>query len=156
MRLAFGVVLLVAGLAACSDSAPSGGAPPAPTQTQPTPTRTQSAAPTSAPTTPADPPSTTPKPTRTPTSKPTAAGPVTMSIPAAGIRGLPVVAYRGTADDRPGTRIQDRSVAASPRGPAGGVGPGQIGNFIITGHRTSHGRPIGRVPGLVNGDHIVI
>lgn len=79
-----------------------------------------------------------------------------MSIPAIGVRGLRVVAYTGTADDRPGTRIQDRGVAASPRGSAGGVGPGEIGNFIITGHRTSHGRPLGRVPELANGDHILI
>ena len=79
-----------------------------------------------------------------------------MTIPAIGVRGLRVVSYTGTADDRAGTRIQDRGVAASPRGPAGGVGPGQIGNFIITGHRTSHGRPLGQVPELVNGDHILI
>ncbi|MFG1627098.1 class E sortase [Kribbella sp. NPDC049227] len=79
-----------------------------------------------------------------------------MAIPAIGVRGLRVVAYPGTADDRAGTRIQDRGVAASPRGPAGGVGPGQIGNFIITGHRTSHGRPLGRAPEMVNGDHILI
>jgi sortase A len=79
-----------------------------------------------------------------------------MSIPAIGIRRLRVVAYTGTADDRPGTRIQDRGVAASPRGRAGGVGPGEIGNFIVTGHRVSHGRPLGRVPELRTGDHILI
>jgi sortase A len=79
-----------------------------------------------------------------------------MSIPAIGVRGLRVVAYSGTADDRPGTTIQNRGVAASPRGPAGGVGPGQIGNFILTGHRVSHGRPLERVPELRNGDHILI
>ena len=67
-----------------------------------------------------------------------------------------MVAYEGTADDRPGTRIQNRGVAASPRGPAGGVGPGEIGNFIITGHRVSHGRPLDQVPELENGDHILI
>jgi len=47
-------------------------------------------------------------------------------------------------------------VAASPRGKTGGVGPGEVGNFIVTGHRTSAGRPLGRVPELVNGDHILI
>jgi sortase A len=67
-----------------------------------------------------------------------------------------VVAYTGTADDRPGTRIQNRGYAANPRGPRGGVGPGEIGNFIITGHRTSHGRPFGRLPELKNGDHVLI
>lgn len=79
-----------------------------------------------------------------------------MAIPAIGVRGLRVVAYTGTADDRPGTVIQDRGVAASPRGRAGGVGPGEIGNFIITGHRVSHGRPLERVPELVKGDHVLI
>jgi sortase A len=79
-----------------------------------------------------------------------------MTIPAIGVRGLRVVAYVGTADDRPGTVIQNRGVAASPRGPRGGVGPGDVGNFIITGHRTSHGRPLGRATELVNGDHILI
>ncbi|TCC36501.1 class E sortase [Kribbella speibonae] len=79
-----------------------------------------------------------------------------MSIPAIGVRNLRVVAYTGTADDRPGTRIQDRGVAASPRGRAGGVGPGEIGNFIVTGHRVSHGRPLVRAPELRNGDHVLI
>jgi sortase A len=67
-----------------------------------------------------------------------------------------VVPYVGTADDRPGTVIQDRGVAASPRGKAGGVGPGEIGNYIITAHRTTHGRPFGRVPELRNGDHVLV
>ncbi|MFB6726036.1 class E sortase [Kribbella sp. NPDC056345] len=78
-----------------------------------------------------------------------------MSIPSIGVRGLRVVSYPGTADDRPGTTIQDRGVAASPRGPAGGVGVGEIGNFIITGHRVSHGRPLERVPELANGAHVL-
>ncbi|TDD42045.1 sortase [Kribbella antibiotica] len=81
---------------------------------------------------------------------------VTMSIPSIGVRNLRVVAYEGTADDRPGTTIQDRGVAASPRGPGGGVGAGEVGNFIITGHRVSHGRPLERVPDLANGTHILI
>jgi sortase A len=79
-----------------------------------------------------------------------------MAIPAIGVRGLRVVPYVGTADDRPGTRIQNRGVAASPRGNQGGVGPGQVGNFIVTGHRVSHGRPLDGVPELANGDHILI
>jgi sortase A len=91
-----------------------------------------------------------------PSPRPTVSGPVSMSIPAAGVRNLRVVAYTGTADDRPGTRIQDRGVAASPRGRAGGVGPGEIGNFIVTGHRVSHGRPLEHAPDLRNGDHVLI
>jgi len=79
-----------------------------------------------------------------------------MGIQAIGVSGLRVVAYSGTADDRPGTAIQNHGVAASPRGPAGGVGPGDIGNFIVTAHRTTHGEPFGRVPELQNGDHILV
>ena len=81
---------------------------------------------------------------------------MTLSIPALGVRDLRVVAYTGTADDRPGTQIQNRGFLASPRGKAGGVGPGEIGNFIVTGHRVSHGRPLEHAPDLRNGDHILI
>jgi sortase A len=62
----------------------------------------------------------------------------------------------GTADDRPGTRLQDRGFVASPRGTKGGVGPGEVGNFIITGHRTSHNRPFAQLPELANGKHILV
>nr|WP_238351656.1 class E sortase [Kribbella shirazensis] len=153
-----GAFVVLAALVGCSDTSLTGESvsPRVPSTTQPTsPTTsppTSSQAPSPAPTSPATtrPPSTPPKP------KPPATGPASMSIPAIGVRGLRVVAYTGTADDRPGTRIQDRGVAASPRGRAGGVGPGEIGNFIITGHRVSHGRPLERVPELRTGDHILI
>jgi sortase A len=102
---------------------------------------------------PAVPPVKIPVPTPARTTTTTAA---TLGIPAIGVAGLRVVPYNGTADDRAGTIIQDRGVAASPRGPRGGVGPGQLGNFIITGHRTAHGRPFGRLPELRNGEHILI
>jgi sortase A len=110
--------------------------------------------PTTGPSSPTAKPSTprTPSPTATRTTTAVAS----MTIPAIGVRRLRVVAYKGTADDRPGTVIQDRGVAASPRGRAGGVGPGEIGNYIITAHRTTHGRPFGRVPELKNGDHILV
>jgi sortase A len=81
---------------------------------------------------------------------------VTLAIPSIGVRALRVVSYTGTADDKPGTLIQNRRVLASPRGPAGGVGAGEIGNFIVTGHRTTHGRPFGRLPELKNGAHVFV
>jgi len=31
-----------------------------------------------------------------------------------------------------------------------------VGNFILTAHRTTHGRPFGKVPELQNGDHILV
>jgi len=79
-----------------------------------------------------------------------------LSVPALGIRNLPVVPYRGWTDDAPGTRIQDRGVAASPFGPRGGVGPGGVGNYQVTGHRTSSTQPFLDLPSLSRGDRIVV
>ena len=79
-----------------------------------------------------------------------------LSIPAIGLDRLPVQAYRGTADDREGTRIQDRGLAATPRGPRGGVGPGEVGNMVVTAHRTTAGRPFGRLPSLRTGEHVLV
>ncbi len=79
-----------------------------------------------------------------------------MSIPALGVRDFPVVRYRGTPDDGPGTEIQNDGAMASPRGPGGGVGPGVVGNFIVTGHRTSHTAPLADLPDLDPGDRVVV
>ncbi|WP_432945896.1 class E sortase [Kribbella sp. CA-253562] len=122
---------------------PTGGAAePAPTTATPSTTPTPKASPA------------TPSPTPSPTARRTTSS--VLAIPALRVRGLRVVPYNGTADDRPGTVIQDRGVAASPRGARGGVGPGEVGNFIVTAHRTTHGRPFGRVPQLKNGDHVLV
>jgi sortase A len=80
----------------------------------------------------------------------------TMRIPALGLRALPVVPYRGSPDDGPGTRIQNGGVAASPFGAGGGVGPGQVGNYIVTGHRTTPPAPFADVPSLRRGDHVLV
>ncbi len=45
---------------------------------------------------------------------------------------------------------------ASPRGPRGGVGPGVVGNFLVTGHRTSHNAPLANLPDLDPGDRVVV
>lgn len=79
-----------------------------------------------------------------------------VSIPSIRVHDLRVVAYKGRPDDEPGTRIQDRGPAASPRGPGGGVGPGQVGNLIITAHRTSADRPFRALPSVRNGAHILV
>jgi len=47
-------------------------------------------------------------------------------------------------------------VLASPRGPDGGVGPGVVGNFIVTGHRTSHGAPLAHLPELTAGARVLV
>ncbi|MFD9100422.1 class E sortase [Streptomyces virginiae] len=78
----------------------------------------------------------------------------TLSIPAAGISGLRVVPYEGTTDDVPGTRIQDRGLAASPYGTRGGVGPGQVGNFLVTAHRLSAGGPLRNLTAVGAGDTV--
>jgi sortase A len=79
-----------------------------------------------------------------------------LSIPAIGVGKLPVIPYTGEADDGPGTRIQNRGVAATPRGPRGGVGPGEVGNLIVTAHRTSAGGPFRRLPALRHGSHVLV
>ncbi|MFI6284780.1 class E sortase [Streptomyces sp. NPDC051018] len=79
-----------------------------------------------------------------------------MSIPAIGVGDLRVVPYEGTTDDRAGTRIQDRGLAASPYGPEGGVGPGEIGNYLVTAHRLSAGGPLRELPDLRKGDRVTV
>jgi sortase A len=80
----------------------------------------------------------------------------TMRIPALGVRAVPVVPYRGRPDDGPGTRIQNGGVAASPFGRRGGVGPGQVGNYIVTAHRTTSPAPFADLPSLHPGDHVLV
>ena len=46
-------------------------------------------------------------------------------------RGVPRLTH-----DAPGTRIQNRGIAAAPYGPRGGIGPGGIGNYQVTAHRS--------------------
>lgn len=103
----------------------------------------------------------TPTPTSEPTSEPTtepAPAPEPrrsfVTIEAIGLRDFPVVRYRGSPDDAPGTALQDAGEMASPRGPGGGTGPGEIGNFIVTGHRLTGAAPLRYSPSLVRGDRI--
>ena len=70
------------------------------------------------------------------------------------ITNLKVVAYQGRTDDAPGTRIQNRGIAAAPYGPRGGIGPGGIGNYQVTAHRSSHGGIFLRTPTLDRGDKV--
>jgi len=77
-----------------------------------------------------------------------------LGMPAIGVTGLRVVPYRGSPDDAPGTSIQNGGVAASPFGPAGGVGPGGVGNFIVTAHRTSSTRAFARLPEMRRGHRV--
>jgi sortase A len=79
-----------------------------------------------------------------------------LTIPSLDVRDLPVVPYRGKTDDGPGTVIQDRGVAASPFGPRGGVGPGGVGNYQVTAHRTSSTRAFEFLPALRRGDRVYV
>ncbi|MER8185041.1 class E sortase [Kitasatospora sp. NPDC094015] len=143
---------LVAVLAGCSAA---GGGASAALAGSPTGPATAPASPTpaAAPVTAA--PSTTAPSTTAPAADPRTR-PATLSIPSIGLAGLPVVPYQGTTDDAPGTTIQDRGVAASPYGEHGGVGPGQVGNYLITGHRLSAGGPLGRLPAVQVGDVVEV
>jgi sortase A len=79
-----------------------------------------------------------------------------LSIPAIGIRDLRVVPYRGSTDDAEGTEIQDNGRAASPYGPRGGTGPGGIGNYQVTAHRTSSTAAFRRLPELRREDRVTV
>lgn len=79
-----------------------------------------------------------------------------LAIPAIGVADLDVVPYAGTTDDRPGSRIQDRGVASSPYGERGGVGPGEVGNYLVTAHRLSAGGVLRALPDLDRGDRVQV
>jgi len=79
-----------------------------------------------------------------------------LNIPVLGLRDLAVVPYRGRTDDRQGTRLQDAGAAASPHGPQGGVGPGGLGNYQVTAHRTSSRAPFAALPALRAGHRVTV
>ncbi|MEV4875932.1 class E sortase [Streptomyces cyaneofuscatus] len=79
-----------------------------------------------------------------------------LAIPAVGVEDLDVVPYEGTTDDVPGSRIQDRGVASSPYGEEGGVGPGDVGNYLVTAHRLSAGGVLRDLPDLGKGDPVYV
>ncbi|MBT2489534.1 class E sortase [Streptomyces sp. ISL-96] len=79
-----------------------------------------------------------------------------LGIPSIGVKNLRVVPYEGTTDDWPGTRIQNRGVAASPYGDEGGVGPGEVGNYLVTAHRLSSGGPLRDLPSVGKGDSVFV
>lgn len=79
-----------------------------------------------------------------------------LTIPRLGLRDYPVIRYRGSPDDAEGTRLQNDGSLASPRGTAGGSAPGEIGNYIVTGHRLSSTEPFRYLPSLPDGSRIWI
>ncbi|CUR59904.1 putative sortase (Surface protein transpeptidase) [metagenome] len=141
------LVLMTGALGACSESVAEPGAAVTPSVTSSAPppsasateTATESAAP------PSGPAVSDGRPRR-----------ATLSIPALGLRDLVVVPYPGRTDDARGTRIQDGGVAASPHGPQGGVGPGGLGNYQVTAHRTSSTRAFAELPSLRVGQRVVV
>ena len=74
-----------------------------------------------------------------------------LSVPALGLERFRVRPYRGAPDDARGTRIQYGGIAASPYGSGGLTGVGGIGNYLITGHRTSSTKPFATLPRLKKG-----
>ena len=152
-RLASAAVVLL-GLVACSSPAVSGPPPAGPGAVA---SATASGPPT--PTTPPpEPPLIQPAITTHPDTFTFASDgrpqPSRLSIPALGLDGLRVRPYRGSPDDARGTAIQDGGIAASPYGRNGGVGPGGVGNHLITAHRTSSTKAFARLPRLRTGDKV--
>ncbi|MFE4669784.1 class E sortase [Streptomyces sp. NPDC056716] len=153
--LAAGLTLFLTG---CADSAtPSASAslsepaasPPPATATSSPPASTTGATPTD---------STAPSsaaPTPTPDADPRTDS-AALSIPGIGLTDLEIVPYEGTTDDMPGTVIQNEGVGASPHGDDGGVGPGEIGNYLVTAHRLSAGGPLRDLPDLAEGDPVTV
>jgi sortase A len=78
-----------------------------------------------------------------------------LRIPSLDVRVV-VVPYVGWTDDAPGTEIQNRGRAASPHGPRGGVGPGGVGNYQVTAHRTSSTRAFELLPDLRRGERVLV
>lgn len=148
LRWAPAVLLLVPGCA--------GGDPAARPAAEPA--TTSSSAPAARPPTPAAPVRAAATPTLAALAEPSDGQPrrATLDIPALGIEDLVVVPYRGRTDDRPGSAIQDRGRAASPFGPQGGTGPGGVGNYQVTAHRTSSTRAFEFLPDLRTGQRVVV
>lgn len=78
-----------------------------------------------------------------------------LRIPSIDVRVV-VVPYVGWTDDAPGTEIQNGGLAASPHGPRGGVGPGGIGNYQVTAHRTSSTRAFEFLPDVRRGERVFV
>ncbi len=79
-----------------------------------------------------------------------------LTVPGAGISHLKIVTYSGEPDNARGTEINDSGLVGAPRGSWGGVAPGEIGNLLLTAHRTSAGAPMLEVPNLRPGAKIFI
>ncbi len=148
----------VAVATACS-STDTGPVTQAPAERRTTPSPTSAATPTptsgASPTTEATPEAT---PETSAETEPQASEPRRsfVSIPELGMSEFPVVRYPGSPDDAPGTALQNAGEMASPRGPRGGVGPGEVGNFIVTGHRLTGTAPLRYSPSLRRGDRISV
>ncbi|MFD3381757.1 MULTISPECIES: class E sortase [unclassified Streptomyces] len=141
---------VVALLLGCSsETVPTGTSAKPPTDTAPATAQVPTA-----PATPAPTPSSSASPS--PPESDTRTRTARLAIPAIGLKDLRVVPYEGTTDDWPGTRIQNDGVGASPYGSRGGVGPGEVGNYLVTAHRLSAGGPLRELPSLDEGDSVVV
>ena len=152
-RLVVLAAAVAAALTSCAED--PGRTAPDERRTTSAPTRTSTSEPT-------EPPSTEPtaepsaEPTPEPSPEPERPEPRRsfVTVPAIGLTDFAVVRYPGSPDDAPGTALQNAGEMASPRGPRGGVGPGEVGNFIVTGHRLTGTAPLRDSPSLRRGDRI--
>jgi sortase A len=146
------VLLVLAGCSAPTAAEVPSPAPPGTTSSsaRPSPASPSATPPVGASATP------TPPATTTPTRPPVLASDgrpreARLSVPALGLERFRVRPYRGAPDDARGTRIQNGGIAASPYGSGGLTGVGGIGNYLITGHRTSSTKPFATLPRLKKG-----
>ena len=154
----------------CSSTAPSDPAAPSARSSTPPPSTSSTTSPSATPTG-SPSPSSSVTPTDSPSPSSSSAEPSTdaaetqaapeparsfLTIPRLGLRDYPVIRYRGSPDDAEGTRLQNDGSLASPRGAAGGEAPGEIGNYIVTGHRLSSTEPFRYLPSLPAGSRVMI
>jgi sortase A len=77
--------------------------------------------------------------------------------PPAGAIALMYVPRLGTDWVRPVLEGTDRDVLTRGVGHyAGTADPGEVGNFAVAGHRTTHGRPFHDIDALREDDHVVV
>ena len=98
--------------------------------------------------------------TEPPSAVPRRDAPTPMAQPAHAVTFATMLVPRWGADyERPVSEGIDRAGVLDPLGIGhypGTAMPGGVGNFAVSGHRTTYGKPFNRITELVTGDPIVV
>jgi sortase A len=98
----------------------------------------------------------TPTPTPTPTASPKALpSPPPLQL-GSGIAILRIPRFGKNYEQVIVEGVESADLAKGPGHYPGSAMPGQIGNFVVSGHRTTHGAPFNRLDELRPGDAVVI